>query len=1143
MQLHRCAGVLVGLMIAAGIGAATIPPPPAAPIEPVVDEYFGTRVTDNYRWMEDRSAPRFVDWIKGQDSYARAVLKEIPGRDELLRRVAAHSAGGVVASDARLAGGKTFYLKRAPGEESFRLYVRTGVGGLERLLVDPDRLATPGHHFAIDYYEPSWDGMRVAYGLSQDGSENSVIHVIETTSFREAAETIDRTEYGSPKWRADGKSFFYNRFAKLGPGAVETDKYLNSRAQLHVLGTDPERDVALIGTNLTGTRVPVTPVDVPIVATAAGSPYEFAVIDHGAEPAVTIYIAKQTPNAVDAAWRKVADTEDAVTGLAVHGRKLYLLTHKDAARYKVLQTDADAPDLNRATTVIAASERVVESISAAADGLYVRDLDAGQGRIRKVDYDTGAIEEVALPGAGSVIGPTTDPTRAGALFSLQGWVSPEHFYRVAAREVQAVDLVPPWSDDLSAYTAVEVRAAAADGTAIPLSIVYKRGLKLDGHNPVWLTGYGAYGVAANAHLLTRQLALLEDGGVYAVAHVRGGGEFGEDWHRAGFMATKPNTYRDLIACAEYLIHAGYGNASSMAIEGASAGGITVGMALAERPDLFRVAISRVGDSNTLRSEYGTDGPANSLEYGSTATQAGFDALYAVDSTQHLKDHTPYPAVLLTTGMNDPRVAPWQPGKMTARLQATTSSRRPVILLADFGAGHGIGSTRSQRDSEYADQLAFLYWQIGRPDYQPRATAPSSSEEFESPPDQSPAALLPPSMAAGENYQVQDPVHSDGLMHRFVLDTPYGKFDAYGRIALELRLREVAALTRLAKISPLQAVASGVGNGLKSEVSTVSDVAKRPVATLTGIPRGVSHLFQGFVAQGKEVAAGAKQATESKPAMAGSSDAAARGPTTLDKGRAAAQHYADRYFGVTAADRRWYKKLGVDPYTSNPVLRQAVHKDAKLDATAAFGMRFVALPEIAGLGIAREAMDAIYNEDPAVLRARQRQTLTALGLTPVEVDHWQNNLVLSPTRQTLLLEAAQALDGVAGRAELFRHAMGLTSETEAQVYLRSVGLLVVAHREQPVESVLPGVRLPAARRAGGGIVVCGAFEAIYWTSDVAVGEREIRDSLPAINGQEAREIWLEGTVSERAQREFARLGWQIHENLGLLPPVAGVASTP
>jgi prolyl oligopeptidase len=717
MRLHRCGGVLAGWMIATGLGMAASPRPPVAPVEPVVDDYFGTKVTDNYRWMEDRGAPRFVEWIKGQDTYARAVLNEIPHRDELLRRVALHSAAGAAANDVRLAGGKTFYMKRAPGQESFRLYVRAGAAETERLLVDPDRLATPGHHYAIDYYEPSPDGKRVAYGLSQDGSENSVIHIIETASLREAAETIDRTEYGSPKWRADGESFFYNRFALLGSLAVETDKYLNSRAYLHVMGTDPERDIALIGTHVAGNRLAVTPVDAPFVVTVAGSFYEFAVISHGAERAMTLYIGKATDSAADTVWRKVADTPDAVTDFALHGRKLYLLTHKDAARYKVIQTYADAPDVNRAKTVIAAGERVVESISAAAAGLYVRDLDAGQGRIRKLDYDTAAVSDVALPSDGTITGPITDPTHAGAVFSVQGWVIPEHFYRISGRNVQPIDLVPPWGEDFSAYVAVEVKAAAADGTQIPLSIVYKRGLKLDGHNPIWLTGYGAYGIVYNPRLLTRQIALLEDGGVYAVAHVRGGGEFGEDWHTAGFKATKPNTYRDLIACAEYLIQSGYGSASSMAIEGRSAGGITVGMALAERPDLFRVVLSGVGDSNPLRSEYGTDGPANSLEYGSTATRAGFDALYAVDATQHLKEHTPYPAVLLTTGMNDPRVAPWQPGKMTARLQATTSSPRPIILLADFGAGHGMGSTRSQRDQEYADQLAFFYWQIGRPDYQ------------------------------------------------------------------------------------------------------------------------------------------------------------------------------------------------------------------------------------------------------------------------------------------------------------------------------------------------------------------------------------------------------------------------------------------
>jgi hypothetical protein len=350
---------------------------------------------------------------------------------------------------------------------------------------------------------------------------------------------------------------------------------------------------------------------------------------------------------------------------------------------------------------------------------------------------------------------------------------------------------------------------------------------------------------------------------------------------------------------------------------------------------------------------------------------------------------------------------------------------------------------------------------------PPAPASSTAEEFETPPDQEPGALLPP-IAAGENYHVENPVRSDGLMHRFALDSQFGKFDAYGRIELELRIREVAALTQLAKIPPLEVVAGSVGSGITSQVSTVTDVARRPVATITGIPRGISHLFHGIAAEGKEAVADAKGSPDSV-------ESAAQKRSSVKRGEAAAKHYADRYFGVTAADRRWYKKLGLD---------------------------------------------------------RQRAKLSALGLTPAEVDRWQNTLILSPTRQTLLLEAAQGLEGVTGRAELLRHAMGLTSDTEAQVYLRSVGLLMVAHRHEPVSAVLPRVRLPAARLADGRIVVCGAFEAVYWTSDVAVGERGIRESLPEADAAATREIWLEGSVSERARRELEQRGWRIHESVGL-----------
>ncbi len=325
---------------------------------------------------------------------------------------------------------------------------------------------------------------------------------------------------------------------------------------------------------------------------------------------------------------------------------------------------------------------------------------------------------MSLPGDGTLDGPVTDALKPGALFGLQGWVRAEQWYAVVGGRVSPVSLAPPWAEDLSAYVAEEVKVRARDGVMVPLSIVHRKDFRRDGKAPLWLTGYGAYGIALKPSLAAGRFALLDDGGVYAVCHVRGGGEFGEEWHLAGFKATKPNTYRDLIDCAEYLHSHGYASPATTAIEGRSAGGITVGMALVERPDLFRVVFSGVGDSNALRAEFETDGAANALEYGSVKTGAGFRALAAVDALSHVKDGVAYPAALFTTGLNDPRVAPWQPGKMASRLQAATSSGRPVLLLVDPDAGHGMGSTKLQRDREIADQLAFLYWQIGKPGYQP-----------------------------------------------------------------------------------------------------------------------------------------------------------------------------------------------------------------------------------------------------------------------------------------------------------------------------------------------------------------------------------------------------------------------------------------
>jgi len=713
--LFASSGLLSGTVI-----AATAPTPPVAPVRPVTDNYFGTRVIDPYRWMEDRHDPEFLAWARGQNEYARATLAAIPNRGKLLQRIEALDGATTLVSGMQLAPGILVYEKRRPGDDIYKLYVRNVVSNAETLLLDPNITAARGKHQSIDYFALSPNGKYVAVGVSEGGSEESVMRIIDTASGNALPERIDRVEYGSPAWRGDSKSFFYNRFAKLTPGAPETAKYLNSGLWLHSVGSAPEQDVAILGVGL-NPRVSLSPVDAPFMFTAPGSSQALAVISHGAIPESSVYLAPL--NAVhdsQTGWIKIADVPDAVANVALHGDDIYLLSHKDASRYKILRIKASDPLLARAQTVVAPSNVVIQEFGVAQDALYFRVLDAGVQKIRRLDFKDDKVSELPKAPGGGIGAFATSPEVTGVLYPLQTWIAPQRWLEFDPAVGAATDtgLVPGSSLDTSGYQASEVAARAADGTMIPLSIVSRKGIPLDGSHPALLTGYGAYGISLTPSFLSGQLALLERGGVVAIAHVRGGGEFGEDWHLAGKQATKPNTYRDLIACAEYLVSKGYTTSARLAIRGGSAGGITVGMALTERPDLFRVVLSDVGDSNALRAEYETDGDANSLEYGSTKTEAGFKALYAVDALHHVKDGTAYPATLLTTGINDPRVAPWQPGKMAARLQAANTGGRPVLLRVDYDAGHGIGSTRTQRDELQADQIAFMLWQMGDPEFQP-----------------------------------------------------------------------------------------------------------------------------------------------------------------------------------------------------------------------------------------------------------------------------------------------------------------------------------------------------------------------------------------------------------------------------------------
>jgi prolyl oligopeptidase len=694
--------------------------PPVAPVREATETYFGQTVVDPYRWMENTKDPQVEAWLKAQNDYTRATLGRIPGRQPLAERVRALDNAGVSVSGVQWANGAYFYYKTEPGSDNRKLFVRERLGETERLLLDPEKRSTQFKHYSIDYFTPSLDGRYVAAGVSVGGSENSVLEILETQTGRSLPDRIDRAQFGAVAWREDGKSFFYNRLAKLKSDSPPTDRYRKSLAYLHTLGADPEAEPPVFGYGVSP-KVALTEDDIPFVVFSPACPYAFGVIAHGVQNEATVYAARvEAVSGGKTPWRKIVDVADAVTRLDARANTVYLLTHQDASRFKVISVNLGEAE-SKPILLVAPSEVVITGLGVARDALYIQDLDGGIGRLRRVPYSGGKVESVKLPFEGSIASLVTDPRMDGVILQMTSWTRSPLWYTFDPKTGQSKDtrLAPPSPVDFSGIDSAEVKAKSADGTMVPLSIVFAKGIALDGSHPTLLSGYGAYGITIDPGFSPTRLAWLERGGVLAFAHVRGGGEYGEDWHLGGKLLTKQHTIDDFIACAQYLLDKKYTSAKLLAGEGTSAGGIPIGGAITQRPDLFGAALIRVGDSNTLRSETMESGPANVPEFGTVKTEDGFKALYAMDAYQHVKPGTAYPAVLLTTGANDPRVAPWQAAKMTAKLQASTSSGKPVVLRVDYDAGHGLGSTKSQRDEELADEQAFLLWQFGVPEYQPR----------------------------------------------------------------------------------------------------------------------------------------------------------------------------------------------------------------------------------------------------------------------------------------------------------------------------------------------------------------------------------------------------------------------------------------
>jgi prolyl oligopeptidase len=705
--------------------------PPVALVRPVTEDFYGTKVTDDYRYMENLEDPEVQSWFKSQNEYARAVLESLPGRQKLLKRIIEldESTKADVGSVRWLPGDVYLYTKLLAGEDTPKLYIRKGLKGPERLLVDPEKISIAEANLqkgnkVIDYFAPSDDLKYVAVTITPGGSEyDTEIHIIEIESGRETGDVITRCcAHANPVWLPDNQSFVYGRWRTLPAGAPVTETRQKSQVFLHKVGSGSEKDMPVFGYGTIPT-IEVDPRKVSMIKTEPNSKYALGRIGIPiVSPNSAFYIASaEDVGKSSPVWRKVADFSDEVGDVVVHGDDLYLLTFKNAPRYRIIRLDARNPDLSAAETIIPAGDAVIVDMSQAQDALYVHILDGGVDRVLRVPYGSKPkADYISLPFEGSASVMATDPRLPGALLSLGSWTKAYKIYAYdsSTRQLSKTTLEPDGrNDEFTSVESEEVKVRSYDGTLVPLSIAHPKGMKLDGKNPTTLRAYGAYGVSLGPEFDQMLLAWYERGGVYAVCHVRGGGEYGEEWHKQGKEQTKPNTWLDFIACARYLVEEKYTSPGYLAGQGASAGGIPIGRAITEQPDLFAAAIFDYGGVDMLRIDATANGAPNIVEFGSTKTQDGFNALYAMSPLQHVKNGTPYPAVLLTTGMNDPRLSPWQPGKLAARLQAASISGRPVLLYVDYKGGHGSSSEKSYQESQ-ANSWSFLLWQFGVADFQP-----------------------------------------------------------------------------------------------------------------------------------------------------------------------------------------------------------------------------------------------------------------------------------------------------------------------------------------------------------------------------------------------------------------------------------------
>jgi prolyl oligopeptidase len=694
------------------------PSPPPAARKPVADTYFAVSVTDDYRWLEDWNDPDVQAWSEGQNAWARGILDALAQVAEIRKRVQQIATFRSPTYYAlRHVGGLLFAIKNDPPKQQPLLVTLPSADdpASERVLVDPNAMDAKGGT-SMDFYVPSLDGRLVAVSLSEGGSEAGSVHVFDVATGRALPDVIPRvnggTAGGGLSWNADGSGFFYTRYPRAGERpAQDLDFY--QQVFFHRLGTPTGDDTYALGKEFP--RIAET-----TLFSSRDGRFHLATVKNGDGGEAAQYLLGP-----GGTWTRVAAFEDdAVEGQFAPDGALYLLSRKDAPRGKILRLSPGSTALSGAATVVAEGAAAIDDFRVTENRIYLCDIVGGPSQMHAVALDGKALGAVPILPVSSVSAMVSIGADA-ILFENQSDLEPSAWYRTGL-DGKVVRTALARTSPVSFADAEVVRetAVSKDGTRVPVTILRRKGTALDGNNPTLLYGYGGYAISQRPVYSAIRHLWLEQGGVYAVAALRGGGEFGDAWHRAGNLTRKQNVFDDFIASARLLIDARYTRPARLAIEGGSNGGLLMGAALTQHPELFGAVVSHVGIYDMLRVELSANGAFNITEFGSVADPEQFRALYAYSPYHHVADGTAYPPILFMTGANDPRVDPMQSRKMTARLQAATGGRQRILLRTSASSGHGIGSSLDEKVAQAADVHAFLFDRLGVTYRAPEAPGPA-----------------------------------------------------------------------------------------------------------------------------------------------------------------------------------------------------------------------------------------------------------------------------------------------------------------------------------------------------------------------------------------------------------------------------------